>query len=196
MTEVAVTDVVLRAPKNEEAKWLARGKEYKLGWSRVILLKERSGSRLLPIWVGPVEGDLIALALENLALQRPMTHDLTLRLLEAGQVKIQKMVVTDLRDNVYYASVWIVADNHIHEVDARPSDAIALAVQGGTPIFVTPELFERAAVGSESQLEEIHLSAIAKGRLEADAKEMEFRSYRSLPRAEVCGLVRREGPAA
>ena len=196
MTEVAVTDVVLRAPKNEEAKWLASGKEYKLGWSRVILLKERSGSRILPIWVGPVEGDLIALALENLALKRPMTHDLTLRLLEAGQVKIQKMVVTDLRDNVYYASVWIVADNHIHEVDARPSDAIALAVQGGTPIFVTPELFERAAVGSESQLEEIHLSAIAEGRLEADAKEMEFRSYRSLPRAEVCGLVRREGPAA
>ena len=55
MTEVAVTDVVLRAPKNEEAKWLASGKEYKLGWSRVILLTERSGSRILPIWVGPVE---------------------------------------------------------------------------------------------------------------------------------------------
>ena len=69
-----------------------------------------------------------------------MTHDLTLRLLEAGQVKIQKVVVTDLRDNVYYASVWIIAGDQIHEVDSRPSDAIALAVQGGTPIFVTPEL--------------------------------------------------------
>jgi bifunctional DNase/RNase len=194
--EVIVSDVILRAPKNEEAKWLASGKDYKLGSSRVILLKERSGSRILTIWIGPVEGDLIALALENLAVQRPMTHDLTLRLLEAWQVKIQKVVVTDLRDNVYYASVWIIAGDQIHEVDSRPSDAIALAAQGGTPIFVTPELFECAAVGSESQLEEIHLSAIAEGRIEADAKEMEFRSYRSLPRGEVCGLVRRGEPAA
>jgi bifunctional DNase/RNase len=201
--EVTVTDVALRAPKNEEPKWLACGKDYKLGLLRVILLKEQSGPRILPIWVGPVEGDFIALALENLAPQRPSTYDLTLRLLEAGQVKIQKVVVTSLRDNVYYASMWVSARDQIHQIDSRPSDAIALALQGSIPIFVTPETLEQVAaagflltVGSESQLEEMHLKAIAEGRAEADAKEMEFRSYRSLPRAEVYGLVRRGEPAA
>lgn len=80
MIEVTVEDVVLRVPKNEEAQWLASRKDYKLGFHRVILLKELSGRRILPIWVGPVEGDFIALAIENLTFGRPTTCDLTRRL--------------------------------------------------------------------------------------------------------------------
>jgi bifunctional DNase/RNase len=196
-------NVVLRAPKNEEARWLASGKDYKLGFHRVIPLKELSGQRILPIWVGPVEGDFIALAIENLTLERPTTYDLTLRLLEAGQVKIQKVAVTALRDNVYYASMWIQTGGQTQEIDARPSDAITLALLGNVPIFVTSETLEQAAaagglltVGRESQLEEFHSKAIGEGRAEPEALEMEFRSYRSLPRAEVPGLVAREKPTA
>jgi RNA polymerase sigma factor (sigma-70 family) len=203
MIEVTIEDVVLRAPKNEEARWLASGKDYKLRFHRVILLKELSGQRILPIWVGPVEGDFIALAIENLTFGRPMTCDLTLRLLEASQVKIQKVAVTALRDNVYYASIWIQAGGQTHEIDARPSDAITLALLRNVPIFVTSETLEQAAaagglltVGRESQLEEFHSKAIGEGRAEPEAPEMEFRSYRSLSRAEVPGLVAREKPTA
>jgi RNA polymerase sigma factor (sigma-70 family) len=203
MIEVTVEDVVLRAPKNEEAQWLASGKDYKLGFHRVILLKELSGQRILPIWVGPVEGDFIALAIENLSFERPMTYGLTLQLLEAGQVKIQKVAVTALRDNVYYASMWIQAGGQTHEIDARPSDAITLALLGNVSIFVLSETLEQVAAaggllmaGHESRLEEFHSKAIGEGRAEPEALEMEFRSYRSLPRAQVPGLVAREKPTA
>lgn len=132
-----------------------------------------------------------------------MTCDLTLRLLEASQVKIQKVAVTALRDNVYYASIWIQAGGQTHEIDARPSDAITLALLRNGPIFVTSETLEQAAaagglltVGRESQLEEFHSKAIGEGRAEPEAPEMEFRSYRSLSRAEVPGLVAREKPTA
>src|SRR6266849_159790 len=84
MIEVTVDDVVVRSPKNEEAKWLADGKDYKLGFTRVILLKERSGNRVLPIWVGAGEGDIIAMLLANVTAVRPTTFDLTARLLEVG----------------------------------------------------------------------------------------------------------------
>jgi bifunctional DNase/RNase len=160
----------MRAPKNEEAQWLASLKDYKLGFLRVILLKELSGERILPIWVGPIEGDILALTLENLAFQRPTTFDLTIRLLEAGQVTIQKVAVTALRDNVYFASMWVEAGGQTHEIDARPSDAITLALHQNTPIFVTAETWDQAAAkdglitaGRESQLEEIHLKMIAAG---------------------------------
>jgi hypothetical protein len=120
--------------------------------------------------------------------------------LEAGQVKIQKIAVTALRDNVFYASMSIQAAGEIHEIDARPSDAIALALQQNVPIFVTSETFEQAVaagtlltLGSElPQLEELNLKLIAEERIAPDATEMEFRSYRSLTRAEVPGLVARE----
>jgi RNA polymerase sigma factor (sigma-70 family) len=199
MTEVTVADVVLRAPKNENAKWLAGLKDYKLGLTRVVLLKELAGERILPIWVGFIEGDIIALILENLAFQRPSIFDLTVNLLQAGRVKLQKVAVTALRNNVYYASVWIDAAGQTHEIDARPSDAITLALQLNAPIFVNAETWEQAAaggfllkVGGESELEKFHMKGVAEGKAEPDPVEMEFRSYRSLPRADVPGLIIRE----
>jgi uncharacterized protein len=202
MTEVTVADVILRAPKNEEAKWLAGLKEYKLGLTRVILLKELTGERILPIWVGPIEGDIIALTLENLAFPRPGIFELSVKLLKAGRTKINKVAVTALRDYVYYASISVEADGRTHEIDARPSDAIALALHMNAPIFVSEETWQRAAAesclltdGQESRLEELHAKGVAAGRGEADAIEREFRSYRSLPRAEVPGLAPREKSA-
>ena len=199
MTEVTVADVVMRAPKNEEAKWLAGLKDYKLGLMRVILLKEVAGERILPIWVGMIEGDIIALTLDNLGFQRPGIFDLTVSLLAAGNVQIEKVAVTALRDNVYYASLGVQAGGETHEIDARASDAITLALQLNVPIFVSAETWEQAAnggfllkAGHESQIEQVHLKAVEEGRAEPDATEMEYRSYRSLPRADVPGLIARE----
>jgi len=190
MIEVTVDDVVVRSPKNEEAKWLAEGKDYKLGFTRVILLKERAGNRVLPIWVGAGEGDIIAMLLANVSAMRPTTFDLTARLLEVGEMKIEKVAVIALRGITFIATMWINAKNKISEVDARPSDAIALALCTGAPILVTPEVFEQVApyvltVDREvPELEAIHQKLIAEGKAESDATEMEWRSVRSLPRAD------------
>src|SRR6267154_397046 len=174
MIEVTVDDVVVRSPRNEEAKWLAEGKDYKLGLLRVILLKERSGNRVLPIWVGAGEGDIIAMLLANISVVRPTPWDLTARLLEVGEMKIEKVAVIALRGITYIATMWINAKGKISEVDARPSDAISLALHAGAPIFVMPEIFEQAVpdvltVEQEmAGLEAIHEKAIAEGKLELE----------------------------
>jgi RNA polymerase sigma factor (sigma-70 family) len=190
MIEVTVDDVVVRSPKNEEAKWLADGKDYKLGFTRVIMLKERSGKRVLPIWIGAGEGDIIAMLLANISAVRPTPWDLTARLLEVGEMKIERVAVIALRGITYIATMWINAKGKISEVDARPSDAVTLALRAEAPIFVTAEAFEQAGpyvltVDQEfPELEAIHQKGIAEGKVEQEAKEMEWRSVRSLPRAE------------
>jgi RNA polymerase sigma factor (sigma-70 family) len=190
MIEVTVDDVVVRSPKNEEVKWLAEGKDYKLGFTRVILLKERAGNRVLPIWVGAGEGDIIAMLLANVTAARPTTFDLTARLLEVGKMKIEKVAVVGLRGITFIGTMWMSANGKISEVDARPSDAISLALHAGAPIYVTPETFEQIApyvltVDREvPELEAIHQKLIAEGKAESDATEMEWRSVRSLPRAD------------
>jgi len=190
MIEVIAHDVILRAPKHEEAKWLPYGLDDKLGLFRVILLKQTEGNRILPIWVGPLEGHAIAAVIEKLPFQRPSTFHLTTALMEAGGMKLDKVAVTSLRDNVFYATMWVNAGGVQHEVDARPSDAITLALIQNAPMFVTEETFERAAphvlvVDHElSGLEEFHQKALAEGKLEPESTEMAWRSYRSLSRAQ------------
>jgi Domain of unknown function (DUF151) len=139
------------------------------------------------------------LTLEKLAFARPNIFELTVKLLDTGQMKLNTIAVTTLRENVYYASLSVQASGHTHEIDARPSDAITLALQMSEPIFVSEETWQQAAgagylltAGHESRLEQLHAKGVAAGIVEADATEMEFRSYRSLPRAEVPGLVTRE----
>lgn len=185
MIELCVHDVAVRAPNNEHVEWPVSGKDYsKLGFLRVILLKEVSGDRVLPIWVGPLEGDLIAMQLEHIETPRPSTFDLTANLLRAGNVEIEKVAVTALRANTYFATIWIRANGAVHEIDARPSDAIALALQVGAPIFVTPETLTNAVLLSAQrqfeQLEEHTSKAEKDGVSEPDPAPMDWRSYRSL----------------
>jgi uncharacterized protein len=185
MIELCVHDVAVRAPKDEPAEWPISGKDYyKLGFFRVLLLKEVSADRVLPIWVGPIEGDLIAMQLEHIEWPRPTTFDLTSNLLRAGNVQIEKVAVTALRDRTYFARLWIRANGAVHEVDARPSDAIALALHANAPIFVTPETLTAADPISVDrqfgQLQEQTSKAENEGRSEPDPKPMEWRSFRSL----------------
>ncbi|MGO9450113.1 MAG: bifunctional nuclease domain-containing protein [Candidatus Binataceae bacterium] len=189
MIEVTVYDVAVRAPVDAEAKWLAQGKDYKLGLMRVVLLKERDGERMLPIWIGPVEGDIIAMILEGLETTRPMTWNLTTALLKAGGLKIEKVAVTALRDNVYLGSIWLNVNGERREVDARPSDAITLALHANAPILVNEELFENwTTLLPGDVLGKLENISATGGKVqEPDGKE--WKSYRSLPRAENPGII-------
>ena len=112
--------------------------------SPVVILEELQGSRKLPIWIGFPEASSIASQLESVAAPRPNTHDLTKRLIDGLQGTIARVVVNDLSGGVYYARIVLHRNGRSVEVDARPSDAIALALRFHAPLFVSEPLFERA----------------------------------------------------
>ncbi len=112
--------------------------------SPILILKEEQGDRTLPIWIGLLEATAIATEMEKLQFARPMTHDLAINLLNAAGVKLQKIVVTELKDNTYYAEISIEADGRTVTVDSRPSDAVALALRAGADIFVSEEVLKSA----------------------------------------------------
>lgn len=135
MIEVDIRDVVVRVAENGEPR-LAMP-------SRIVLLGEKGGDRLLPIWVGAPEGDALALHLVQATTPRPMTIDLMARLLEAMGGRVERIAVSSLREETFYAVVY-VANGATREVDARPSDGINLAVRVGAPIFVDAEVLDSA----------------------------------------------------
>jgi bifunctional DNase/RNase len=132
-----------------------------------VILKELNGDRTLPIIIGEYEAQSIALGLEDIKPPRPITHDLTLKLLKTLNSRIERVVVTELKDNTYYAVLHIIQDRKPYEVDSRPSDAIALAVREKIPIFVEEEVMEKGAFspGEIEHMEENKLD-IALDRLE------------------------------
>jgi uncharacterized protein len=188
MIEVIVLDVATRAATSGEVKWASGAKDGKgLGHLRVVLLKEASGLRILPIWVGPIEGDIIAMELEHIETPRPTTFDLTTRLLALGNTKLEKVAVTALRDNTYFATMWINANGEVHEVDARPSDAIALALQADAPIFIAPETLtgNKTLVTADNELMQLNeqwSKLEGEGHTDPEPQPMEFKSVRSLAR--------------
>ncbi len=119
----------------------------------VVLLKERHGERVLPIWIGPNEAGVIALELSGMNYKRPLTHDLIRSLIRGFNAELQRVVVSNIEENTFYAKIYIRASEHeIMEVDARPSDSIALALKMSAPIFVSDDLddsFIRLAGGIE-----------------------------------------------
>ena len=107
----------------------------------VVLLKERSGERVLPIWIGPNEAGAIALELSGIAYRRPLTHDLLKSVLNGFNATVLKIVVSSLEENTFYAKFYIQAsENEIIEIDARPSDSIAMALKMKAPIFISANL--------------------------------------------------------
>jgi bifunctional DNase/RNase len=110
----------------------------------IIILRDEEEKRSLPIWVGIFEANAIALELEKIATPRPMTHDLIKNVLEAVDAKVEKIVVTDLRENTFFALIHLRMGEEEVTVDSRPSDAIALALRAGAPIFVDDDVVRRA----------------------------------------------------
>ena len=111
----------------------------------IIVLRDGEGQRVLPIWVGVFEANAIALQIENVQTPRPMTHDLLKNMIDDLDARVERIVVCDLKDNTFYAAIHVsTAGSALHVVDARPSDAIALALRTGSPIFVDDRVIESA----------------------------------------------------
>jgi uncharacterized protein len=119
----------------------------------IVLLKERSGDRFLPIWIGAVEATSIAFALQGVVTQRPMTHDLMKDLLLGLQVSVDRIVVTALREGTFYAEIQMTSDGQSVVVSSRPSDAIALAVRATVPIYADESVLAEAGIEIEDDNE-------------------------------------------
>ena len=110
----------------------------------IIILKDEEDTRSLPIWVGIFEANAIALELEKIATPRPMTHDLIKNILESVHARVTKVVITDLKENTFYALLHLQIGEREYTVDARPSDAIALALRVAAPIYVEEDVVRKA----------------------------------------------------
>jgi len=114
----------------------------------IVILRDGDGQRILPIWVGVFEANAIALQIEHVQTPRPMTHDLLKNVIQDLAAQVERIVVTELKDNTFYAVIHLRSDGQAVVVDARPSDAIALALRSGAPIFV-----EEAVIASARSVE-------------------------------------------
>jgi len=110
----------------------------------IVLLRDKEGQKVLPIWVGIFEANAIALQIENIATPRPMTHDLLRNVIQDLKAAVQKIVVCDLQENTFYALIYLTVNGETVAVDARPSDAIALALRTRAPIFVEESVIDNA----------------------------------------------------
>jgi len=116
----------------------------------VVILKETARDRYLPIWIGPWEASAIAMRLQGLTPERPLTHDLFASALGELGVRVERVVIAALAEETFHARLILRSDGRLLEIDSRPSDALALAVRLGTPIFAAPEVLEQAGLGAEA----------------------------------------------
>jgi len=110
----------------------------------IIILKDLTGKKALPIWVGVFEANAIALEMEQVSTPRPMTHDLIKNIIDGLDAKIDHIMVNDLKDNTFYAVISIVLNGNKFNIDSRPSDAIAVALRAKAPIYVSEKVIEEA----------------------------------------------------
>jgi hypothetical protein len=117
----------------------------------IIILKEPEGDHVLPIWVGIFEANAIAMQLEKIVSPRPMTHDLLRNVIETLKARVDRVVITDLKDNTFFALIHLDRNGEHLAIDARPSDAMALALRAEVPIFVESGVLERSTVSGDDQ---------------------------------------------
>jgi len=110
----------------------------------IVILKDTGGDTVLPIWVGIYEANAIALEIEKVTTPRPMTHDLIKNVLVGLETQVHKVVVTELKEDTFYAVIWLEREGQVISVDSRPSDAIALAMRVDCPIFVEDEVLKNS----------------------------------------------------
>ena len=122
-----------------------------MSYQRVVILRVKESNRYLPIWIGPSEADSIALKLQDVAVPRPLTHDLMQSVIATLGASVTRIVVSDLNNDTFYAKVVLQYNGTTLEVDARPSDAIALAVRTDAPIFAADGVVEKAGVEMDEE---------------------------------------------
>jgi bifunctional DNase/RNase len=120
---------------------------------RIIVLKDKERERYLPVWIGIFEAESITIALQNIAIARPLTHDLFLKLMEQLGAKLLRVEINSLVSGTYFANLVVETDKTLY-IDCRPSDALALVVRSGVPIFVDEDVLEEVAIRPEDFLDE------------------------------------------
>ncbi|MGB9606445.1 MAG: bifunctional nuclease family protein, partial [Bryobacteraceae bacterium] len=114
----------------------------------IVILKDVNGNTVLPIWVGIYEANAIALEIEKVSTPRPMTHDLLKTILQGLSAAVRKVVVSELRDDTFYAVIWLEKDGQLISVDSRPSDALALALRVDCPIYVEDSVLKSSRMAA------------------------------------------------
>ncbi len=117
-----------------------------MNYQRCVLLKEKDNVRYLPIWIGAAEADAIAVKLQGVPVQRPLTHDLIQSILEAFGARVKSIIVSDMKSDTFFAKIILSIDGTQMEIDSRPSDAIAIAVRVQVPIFAEENVLDRAGI--------------------------------------------------
>jgi bifunctional DNase/RNase len=125
-----------------------------LSSQHVVLLKETERERYLPIWIGPWEANAIATRLQGVMPERPLTHDLFVATLADLGVKVTRVIISSLAEETFHATLELERDGRGYAIDARPSDALALAVRTGVRIYASTEVLDRAGVEPEAQVDE------------------------------------------
>ena len=119
----------------------------------IIVLKDVASETVMPIWVGIFEANAIAIEIEKVAVPRPMTHDLTRNLMRHLNARLERVVISELNDDTFFATLWLTQGDEPLAIDARPSDAIALALRADCPIYVTEEVMQAAKLNTTGPAE-------------------------------------------
>ncbi len=143
MLEVTVSDIGLDRNTN----------------SPVVILRERGGARILPIWIGAAEANAIAMELKGVKAQRPLTHDLLKQIIVGLGGDLRRVVISSVKENTYFAELLIHRDDHVFQVDARPSDSIALALRLNAPIFTSDQLLDESGLQTDEPTPDPSLDA-------------------------------------
>jgi bifunctional DNase/RNase len=143
---------------------------------RIVVLKDTGSARFLPIWIGPFEADAITLELQNVEVQRPLTHDLLKAVITKLGAEVERVAIIDLRNDTYYAQITLRVNGGRLEIDSRPSDAIALAVRSRVPVYVSEDVMEQAAITPELDLESGEAGPASAGSPPVEAPEA-FRDF-------------------
>lgn len=130
-----------------------------MNYQRVVILKEKESDRYLPIWIGPAEADAIAVQLQEVAVARPLTHDLLRSVIDTLGAHVNHILVNDLSNDTFYARIILDVNGGSLEIDSRPSDAIALAVRVKVPIFADENVLEKAGVMLDKDGETVQTGA-------------------------------------
>lgn len=145
---------------------------------RVVVLREIDSDRYLPIWIGPFEADAITIQLQGVQVARPLTHDLLKSMIDQMGAKISHVMVSELKNDTFYARIVMDINGKSMEVDARPSDAIALAVRVSAPLFVAEEVMDAASIVPEQSLEEAEVETDAEPISEEEEEKLAvFRDF-------------------
>ncbi len=117
----------------------------------IVVLRDASGTAILPIWVGVYEANAIALEIEKISTPRPMTHDLIKTILMGMEARVDRIVVNELKDDTFFATIWVEKNGEMMSIDSRPSDALAIALRTDSPIFVDESVLKNSRMSASSQ---------------------------------------------